>query len=174
MKNPLKNTTPWYLPLLAALLSGLLTCFSISAPVSAAPPQAQLRQPAASPHLIGCTPYAYHLAYQTTLRDQGTGTPIGSVDLFADRCGWVYAEAQASDSFPAGFAPGIINHLIISNSHGQAVTSAFYNGQDFDLTDKLPTHGDSYSAFAVIQNSALGYWGTGRTSGANGFWYSSD
>jgi hypothetical protein len=96
---------------------------------------------------------------------------MGYVALYADGCGWVQAEALGG-TLPSGYF-GIINHLTIYNSNGQAVTTAVYSGELYNLTAPVSTHGDYFYAVGVIQEPHSGYWGVGQTYGANGYWYSS-
>ena len=154
------------------LLASLCSLFAASpaSAHSATPAHARVRSlhaQAASPHVTGCTPGSYHLAYKTHVLDQGTHAVLGYVALYADGCGWVQAEAFAFPNF------GIINHLIIDNANGQAITTAGFSGTCYGLTAPVPTHGEDFSAFAVIQDAHGGYWGADQTSGANGYWYSS-
>jgi hypothetical protein len=159
------------LQIFAALLWGFLSCISIITPVSAAPRYSQSATLSEHQHLTGCTPGSYHLASKIYILDQGTYTVMGYVAIYADGCGWVQAEALGG-TLPSGYF-GIVNHLTIYNSNGQAITSGTYSAGPYQLTAPVPTHGDYFYAVGVIQDAPDHYWGAGQTYGANGYWYSS-
>jgi hypothetical protein len=160
----MKNREKWHIHVLTALLTGILACLTIVAPVSATPMHVASPQ---HQHLTGCTPYHYHDAGTSYIHDKGTGTILGWVAILADGCGWVKAQAMA-------YGLATLNHLTLYNENGQAVSVAPYGGYGSSYAETAPvrTNGLYFFAVGVIQNATLGYWGTTETGWANGYWYS--
>lgn len=143
--------------LLCSMLA-LLLCVTIlsSHTVSAAT--------SASLHPNSCSPGQYVRFDTAGIYDKGSGTLIGTVSIYRDGCGWVYADASS------GYNQSYINHLELwDNNTNQRLYAVPYNGKSYNRTIHISTHGDCVYAVGIVQVPWANYWGTGVTYCTTGY-----
>jgi hypothetical protein len=129
--------------------------------------QAAALHPTIPTKALTCTPNNYTLQDQEYIVDQRQTNPptdIGEIEIYADGCGWVYADAYSY------FSNGFVNHIELHRySDGSLVTAASYNGSSYNQTIHVDVGNTLVYAYGVVQVPAYSYWGQQNSLGINGY-----